>query len=122
VDLKGKVTLINIWATWCEPCLRELPRIVQLCKALQYSDRIQILTINIDDNPGVAASFIAKSDYKFPVLLAKSFVDDLVPSLTIPLNWIADANARLRLESTGHERTSANWLPQMLQKLNEPLP
>jgi len=56
------------------------------------------------------------------VVLAKSLVDELVPVLSIPRNWIADANANLRLESIGFNKGTDDWPAQMIEKLNQPLP
>lgn len=48
-DYKGKVVLLNIWATWCTPCLKELPTLVELQK--QKGDDLVVLTLSIDEAP-----------------------------------------------------------------------
>lgn len=48
-DYKGKVVLLNIWATWCTPCLKELPTLVELQKL--KGDDLVVLTLSIDEAP-----------------------------------------------------------------------
>jgi len=59
-DLKGKVTFLNVWATWCAPCLMELPRLQKLVDQYQGSHDVQFLTLNADDSPE-ASSLSSKS-------------------------------------------------------------
>ena len=47
----------------------------------------------MDENPGLVGPFMRDKQYTFPVLLAKSLIDERVPILSIPRNWIADMNA-----------------------------
>ncbi len=120
-DLKGKTTLISVWATWCGPCLAELPYLQQLYDQLNKRQDIQVISINMDENPGLVGPFMQDKRYTFPVLLAKPLVDELMPTFSIPRNWIADANANLRLESIGFGDRSENWPRQMIEKLSQPL-
>lgn len=117
-DLKGKRTLINVWATWCGPCREELPELQKLYDQVKQHKEMQVITINMDANPGVIGPFLEENKYTFPVVLGKSMVDELVPSLSIPRNWIVDTAANLRLESIGFAR-GTEWPKQMLDKLGE---
>lgn len=54
-DYAGKVVLVNFWATWCGPCMQELPGINDLAKQLS-SDRFAVVAINIDARPEVTAT------------------------------------------------------------------
>src|SRR5262249_42922885 len=120
-DLKGKTTLINVWATWCEPCRQELPQLQKLYEMAAERKDIQVISIGMDENPGVIAPFLREHRYTFPVVLAKSLVDQLVTELSIPRNWIADTNGTLRLENIGFDSRIENWPQQMLDKLTQPL-
>jgi thiol-disulfide isomerase/thioredoxin len=116
-NLQGKTTLINVWATWCEPCRRELPQLQKLYDQTRDRQDVQVITIAIDENPGLIAPFLAQNHYTFPVVLAKALVDQLMPSISIPRNWIVDTAGVLRWESFGFDDRVADWHGQMLEKL-----
>ena len=54
---RGKVVLVNFWATWCEPCLVELPSLLQLHRDMPSLD---ILAVSIDEDPDAYSTFIAR--------------------------------------------------------------
>ena len=99
--LRGKATLINIWATWCGPSRDELPQVQKLYELIKDRKDIQVITIDVDDNPGLVGLFLADHHYTFPVLRAKSLFDEIVLSSSIPRNWISDPAGTRRLESIG---------------------
>ena len=64
-QLKGKVVIVDFWASWCSPCKRTLP-ILQSIKS-KYKD-IEVLTINIDEEKKNAEAFIKRFNVTLPVL------------------------------------------------------
>ena len=67
-DLKGKPLLINFWATWCPPCLQEIPFLVEL--ADQYrDDGLVILGISTDDTPDQIKPYATELKMNYPVLV-----------------------------------------------------
>lgn len=65
---KGRVVLINFWATWCDSCKEELPLLQQLQRA-QGGDRFELLAVSVDDDPAKAVPpFAAKRGLDFPIL------------------------------------------------------
>src|SRR6185369_9533154 len=57
-DLKGKVALINLWATWCGPCREELPYVQKLREKMKDRKDVVILTLNMDDEVGKVLPFM----------------------------------------------------------------
>ena len=108
-ELKAKVVVINFWATWCGPCVKEMPSLQQL--ATEYASRgLIVVGVNMDDDPStVLAPFIAKHDIKF-----QSFVDPtgaLAERFNIsglPLTLILDGNRKLLFEHLGDEEWFAS--------------
>lgn len=68
-DFRGKKVLINFWASWCPPCIEEMPDIQKL--HTEYGDEIIILALNIGESKSTAASFMADNNLNFRVLLDK---------------------------------------------------
>ena len=64
-DLRDKPVYLNFWATWCPPCVRELPHIQ--AKYEQYKDKIHFLAISLDGEQAAPAEFIPAKGYTFPV-------------------------------------------------------
>ena len=64
-DLRDKPVYLNFWATWCPPCVKELPHIQS--KYEQYKVRIHFLAISVDSEQDAPAQFISSKGYTFPV-------------------------------------------------------
>ncbi|MBZ5582481.1 MAG: TlpA family protein disulfide reductase [Acidobacteriia bacterium] len=121
-DLKGKVTLINLWATWCGPCRNELPYLQQLYDKVRERKDLQVITLNTDDNLGLILPFMKENKYTFPVLPARGYVDGLVPELSIPRNWIVDAGGVLRSEKIGFGTGDAAWVDDIIRLMEAARP
>jgi thiol-disulfide isomerase/thioredoxin len=94
-DSKGKVILLNFWATWCGPCRAEIPDLVELQN--KYKDRLQILGLVVDDDDQDAIhKFVEKFGINYPVAAA---TDDIrvqyggIPAL--PTSFVLDAEGRI---------------------------
>lgn len=68
-NYKGKVVLVNIWATWCPPCVAEIPSLDKLYKMLKDDD-FELLAVSVDEGGKKAVErFMKKKNFSFPVLL-----------------------------------------------------
>ncbi|RMD85877.1 MAG: TlpA family protein disulfide reductase [Candidatus Dadabacteria bacterium] len=67
-DFRGKVVLINFWASWCAPCVQEMPSLERLYERLQ-SRGLVVLAIGVDDEEKNLRAFVEEYDLTFPVLL-----------------------------------------------------
>jgi thiol-disulfide isomerase/thioredoxin len=93
-DLKGKVTLLDFWATWCGSCRGELPHIQKLYDRLKGRNDLQVVTINVDDNPGLIEGYLKETNFTFPILPAKDLAGKIFPIIMLPQTWIVDAQGR----------------------------
>jgi thiol-disulfide isomerase/thioredoxin len=116
--LHGKVVLINVWASWCGPCRMEHPYLEKLYETSKGNPDLQILTFNIDDEIGAVAPYMKENKYSFPVLLAKDYVNDLLPLVSIPRNWIVDPAGKWQWEQVGFGNDE-KWEATVLDKLNK---
>ncbi len=67
-DLRGKIVMVNFWATWCPPCIEEMPSMERLNEVLAGDDFV-MLAINTEENgPGIVPGFLEKTPYTFPIL------------------------------------------------------
>jgi thiol-disulfide isomerase/thioredoxin len=74
-DLKGKVVLVNFWASWCAPCLAEIPEFIKVREA--YHDKgFEILGISTDDTPEQLRDFAAKYKTNYPLVQVSAEAED----------------------------------------------
>jgi thiol-disulfide isomerase/thioredoxin len=116
---EGKRTLVNLWATWCGPCVQELPHIQKLHDRIKDRTDIAIVTLNVDDSVGLVEPFLAENKYTFPVVFAESYWDKLDVRKAIPTNWVVDAAGVVRLEHAGWNAAAADkWVDDAIGRLD----
>jgi thiol-disulfide isomerase/thioredoxin len=113
-DLRGKVVLINIWATWCKPCQQELPLVQRLHDSLKGRADVVVLTLNIDTDVGLVGPFLKAKGFTFPVLPAHDYVEHLRPQAIIPRTWVVSPKGVLRTEQVGFGRDSNGWMERTM--------
>jgi thiol-disulfide isomerase/thioredoxin len=116
-NLKGKTTLINVWATWCAPCQRELPLLQQLYEQVKDREDIQVITLNVDQDQDLVGPYLQKNKYSFPTLFAESFVKGFAGPIGIPTTWISDSSGTIRSEVLGFGGNSQEWVPLTLKQM-----
>lgn len=99
-SLQGKPWIINFWASWCGPCVEEIPAMNRAWEAVE-PDGIGMLAINAGESLGAIQTFLAKVPVDFEVLLGKA---DTLPNWTIralPTTLVVDRNGRIVYEVFG---------------------
>src|SRR5258706_1901825 len=94
-DSRGKVILLNFWATWCGPCRAEIPDLVELQN--KYKDRLQILGLVVDDDDQDAIKdFVEKFGINYPVALATNDIRMQYGGIAaLPTSFVLDAEGRI---------------------------
>ncbi len=101
-EQRGRVVMVNFWATWCGPCKIEMPHLVRLYEKYRASG-FQLLGVNIDDDPRNAVASAAKLGITFPVLLdADKRVAKLYDLSTMPTTLLIDRDGTLRHVHRGY--------------------
>ena len=96
-DYHGKVVLLNFWATWCPPCVHEMPSMERLQKSLQGED-FAIMAVNMAEQPDSVREFLKKDvQVSFPVLLdSKGLALKDYAVFVYPTSYIIDKQGRIR--------------------------
>ncbi|MEY4764712.1 MAG: hypothetical protein RI907_1385 [Pseudomonadota bacterium] len=95
-ELRGKVVLVNFWATWCGPCRQEMPHLNRLHEKYGKSGFV-LLGINVDDDPRKALSVAEELGIRFPVLLdTDKKVSEAYGLQAMPSTFLVDRDGKLR--------------------------
>ena len=100
----GHVTLVNIWATWCGPCRKEMPSMERLYQ--MYQDRgFRIAAVSIDEgDESAVTAFGAELGLTFDLLHDKSGqMQQVYQTLGVPQSWLLDRNGRIVYVTIGGE-------------------
>jgi len=100
-SLRGKVTLVNFWATWCGPCRAEIPDLVALQQ--KYRDQLQILGISEDEaSPETVKQFAAKFSVNYPVAMVTPELEKLFGNVSaLPTTFVIDREGRVVQKHVG---------------------
>lgn len=98
----GRITFLSFWATWCAPCVAELPSIEALYQ--DYKDRIDFVLVT-HENPEVVQGFLDKKEFDLPVYFPAAVPPEILQSKSIPTNFLIDNEGNLLIKETG----AANW-------------
>lgn len=67
-DLSGRTVLVNFWATWCPPCIEEMPSLRRLAEALQADPKLEMLLISVDEDPAEVTRLLGPGPFPFKLL------------------------------------------------------
>jgi len=102
-DFKGKVVVLDFWATWCPPCVKEIPHFIELYE--QYKDKgFAIVGISLDrEGISVVKSFVRKYRVNYPILMTDGQVDKAYGGIpSIPTTFVIDSAGNIRQKYVGY--------------------
>ena len=112
-EQRGKVVVVNFWATWCPPCRKEMPDLETLYK--QFKDQGLVILAISDEDAGKVAPFIAEQKVTYPILLDPGRkVNELFQIEGIPKTFVYDRSGKLVAESIDM-RTRRQFLEMLAQ-------
>lgn len=113
---KDKVTFLSFWATWCAPCVAELPSIAALHK--DYKDQISFVLVS-RENPEVVKRFLDKKDLNLPVYFPSMEVPEVLQSNTLPTNYLIDGKGNIVIAEKGAADWNSKKVREVLEELLE---
>ena len=114
-DLKGKVIFMNFWATWCPPCIAEMPSIDQL--HAEMGNEVAFVMLSLDDDFEKAKQFDTKKGYHLPIYTLAGAIPAMYESSAIPTTFVIDAKGNLSLTHKGMADYSKPEFKKFLKSL-----
>lgn len=101
-NLEGKVVLVNFWATWCPPCVAEMPSLQNLYT--DYGEQVKFVMVAHDEREKVKM-FLKEKGYSFPIYFEKGNTPNVLETESIPTTFIIDKKGKIVIKKIG----AANW-------------
>ncbi|HET7890115.1 MAG TPA: redoxin domain-containing protein [Candidatus Sulfotelmatobacter sp.] len=98
---RGKVVLLDFWASWCEPCRVETPHLIELQQ--KYGERgLQIIGVSMDDSSDPARAFYQQFHMNYPVVMGNAKTGELYGGvLGLPIAFLIDREGRVKAKHIG---------------------
>lgn len=116
-SLKGKVVFINFWATWCPPCLAEMPSINKLYEHHKGSTDIIFLMVDADSNFEKSLGYMNARKYNMPVYHMASSVPEQIFAGSLPTTVVFDKQGRLYFKHEGAANYNSKKFVDFIEKL-----
>ncbi|WP_394975817.1 TlpA family protein disulfide reductase [uncultured Croceitalea sp.] len=110
ITSENNVIVINYWATWCPPCVAEMPSLMALHD--DYGSKVKFIFLAKDDKEKVK-SYLAKNNYEIPVLFEKTKSPKGLESSSLPTTYILDKRGNIILKEIG----AADWNSKKVREL-----
>lgn len=116
-EMAGNVVLINFWASWCGPCLQEMPLLNKIHKKYEPLG-FTVLGVNVEENSSNARAFLADRGVEFPVLLdTKNQVSKMYDVIAMPTTVLVDRDGNMRFLHKGYKSGDEAQYRKMVKKL-----
>ena len=100
-SLRGKVTIVNFWATWCPPCRAEIPDLIALQE--KYRDQLQVIGVSQDEvGPEAVRRFAAEQHMNYPIVMSTPEIEKIFTGIyALPTSFIVDRTQQIVQKHVG---------------------
>jgi thiol-disulfide isomerase/thioredoxin len=113
-SLKGKIVIVDFWASWCLPCAESFPVLDELQK--KYGDKLVVIGVNVDEKASNMDKFLKKHPVSFTLVrdAGQKLVDTVSPE-TMPTSFILDGEGKVRFLHSGFhgEKTQKEYVSEI---------
>ena len=117
-DYRGRVLVLNVWATWCAPCREEMPSLQRLSERFP-AGRLVVVGLTVDEDTNLAREFLLKYGIRFPILSdpAGAIAEGLLGVSAYPDTFIVAADGTLAERVTGGREWDGAEMVSLLESL-----
>ncbi|MCO5268041.1 MAG: TlpA family protein disulfide reductase [Brumimicrobium sp.] len=110
---EGKVIIINSWATWCPPCVAEMPSFQKLYNS--YKDKVDFYFVASDD-PSKVSQFMIKNEYDLPIYFQVNNPPKELESDLLPTSFVVDKQGKIIIKEVGTKNWDSQDIHDLLDK------
>ncbi|MBF0559056.1 MAG: TlpA family protein disulfide reductase [Nitrospirae bacterium] len=116
-DLRGKVVLLNLWASWCDTCKEELPSIQNLINTEKGNDKLIFISVLYKDDPLKALSYMKEHGFAFPVLIDTANIAGVYGITGVPETFVIDKRGIVKQRVVGPLQWDSSDVKAVLTRL-----
>ena len=118
-DFKGNVTFVNVWASWCPPCVAEMPTIESLYSQVSDHDDIRFVMLSVDQERKDARDFMNNRGYRMPYQFPASSMPNAFNSSVLPTTYVVSKEGQIVYKKEGiadySSPTFRDWLIELAE-------
>lgn len=116
-DLKGKTIFMNIWATWCPPCVAEMPSINSLYQDFKDNDQVAFVMISQDNEFEKAIKWIERKELDLPIYQLRTRLPEIYETGVVPSTFVISPTGKIVAKKTGLANYDTNKYRKLLSDL-----
>ena len=116
-DLRGKIVFVNFWATWCPPCIAEMPSIQKLYDQFKGNESFVFLLVDVDHQPQKSREFLRARGMDLPLYFPGTGIERSLYSGSLPTTAVIDKNGNIVFHETGANDFSNTKFAEFLKSL-----
>ena len=116
-QFKNQTVFLNFWATWCPPCIAEMPDIDDLYQ--KKGSEVSFVMISLDENRIKAKEFVERKGYHLPIYFLKTGLPKAYSTSSIPTTYVISPDGKLVVENHGMAKYNTESFIDLLDELNQ---
>ncbi|MBO6522851.1 MAG: TlpA family protein disulfide reductase [Balneolaceae bacterium] len=116
-EFEGKTIFLNFWATWCPPCIAEMPNIQKLYDQLEDEEKVVFVMLSLDEDPEKARAYMDRKEFTMPVYFLAGRQPGVYNSTVVPTTYVISPEGDIVVEKRGMAKYNTDEFRNFLLSL-----
>ncbi len=117
-EFKGKTVFLNFWATWCPPCVAEMPDINDLYSEIKEDNNVAFVMISFDKDFEKAKTYVTKKEFDLPIYQLRTNLPKVFESSSIPTTYVISPEGKIVASKKGMAKYNTKKFKEFLSDLS----